>query len=415
VVARIDLNAPDRRITELAWAPSVDWLAVGAASKDGVRSTMLVSSDGSKRQTVFDDRVQRSSLQWSADGNALYFLRGLDGNRDLVSIRVDRTTGVVDGKPHAVVVAIPSGAQMSIAADARQVYYTRETRYATLWSSPLQGPAATTRAQNTELTTGAARDEFPAVSPDGRTVLFLRTEGTTSNLYVVPITGGQPQKLTFLNSVKGGAAWSADSSMVAFCATADGHHMVMTMPATGGAPRRFPATLCSTLESEVPVTWSPRREILYQRPGNRTYYELDVETSREQPLGIDETSGWFFTPRVSADGATIAAFWNNTKSGPGLWLLPSKGAAPAGPTLRGLVWPLAWSRDNNAVYAYRHSPDPAILFIARSGTAPAVMHTFPGQRVALVPSLAPDLKTLVYSAQAIHADIWVAEAGAKKQ
>lgn len=77
-------------------------------------------------------------------------------------------------------------------------------------------------AEPTRLTTGH-RDTAPVVSPDGRTVFFVRSGGDAegSSLYRVPVDGGTPEDLTSGLTVTGDIAVAPDGGRVAFCAVVD--------------------------------------------------------------------------------------------------------------------------------------------------------------------------------------------------
>lgn len=58
-------------------------------------------------------------------------------------------------------------------------------------------------------------DGWPAVSPDGRTVAFARySQDTSANVYVVPLSGGEPRQLTLDKASIFGIAWTSDADLV---------------------------------------------------------------------------------------------------------------------------------------------------------------------------------------------------------
>ena len=68
-----------------------------------------------------------------------------------------------------------------------------------------------------ELTTAALGeepvlgDEAPAVSPDGLKLVFVRqTTSGIAGLYLMPLAGGEPRRLTQFGSTFPGVAWTAD-------------------------------------------------------------------------------------------------------------------------------------------------------------------------------------------------------------
>jgi tricorn protease len=94
---------------------------------------------------------------------------------------------------------------------------------------------------------------YPALAGD--TVVFT-AEG---DLWSVPLAGGQASRLTTHLAEETNATTSADGKWLAFAAAYDGPTEVYVMPLTGGSPRRvsFEGT------RSVPVGWTPAGEVLY--------------------------------------------------------------------------------------------------------------------------------------------------------
>ena len=157
-----------------------------------------------------------------------------------------------------------------------------------------------------ELTRGTSLVERPSISPDGTSVVFNIGHEGRANLHVMPITGGAPKQLTFLDSFNLGGVWSPDGTRIAFASTQGGRPRVWTVDAAGGIPRRL---VSSDLSGEsFDLTWSPATPILFQQPGNKNYYELDPDTGRERLL-LASPVGWIFSPLHSPDGQKIAVAW----------------------------------------------------------------------------------------------------------
>jgi dipeptidyl aminopeptidase/acylaminoacyl peptidase len=98
----------------------------------------------------------------------------------------------------------------------------------------------------------------PQVSPDGKSVAYVVTEPlkaenrTNSDIWLVPLVGGEPRQLT--HSPKGDAhpRWSPNGKWIAFESNRDGQSQIWIMPVSGGEPRKL--TTLST-EASRPV-WS---------------------------------------------------------------------------------------------------------------------------------------------------------------
>jgi dipeptidyl aminopeptidase/acylaminoacyl peptidase len=69
------------------------------------------------------------------------------------------------------------------------------------------------------LTFDDSTNTAPAISPDGSSVAFMSTRTEKPQLWLLPLDGGEPRRLTDLaQGVGGGAVWSPDGSTIAFTA-----------------------------------------------------------------------------------------------------------------------------------------------------------------------------------------------------
>lgn len=118
-----------------------------------------------------------------------------------------------------------------------------------LWTCPATGGLAS------RLTAHPGQELFPRFSPDGRWIAFTGQYDGDEQVYVIPVTGGEPRQLTFYpargplkprggydNQVYG---WTPDGTKILFRSMrdADGgknEGSLYTVPLTGGLPTRLP-------------------------------------------------------------------------------------------------------------------------------------------------------------------------------
>jgi tricorn protease len=134
-----------------------------------------------------------------------------------------------------------------------------------LWRASAAGGTAT------RLTSHEGMEQYPKISPDGRTIAFTADYSGTRQVHVMSVDGGTPRQLTFYNDVgdlppRGGV----DNRVLDW--TPDGQRIVF------GAHR---------------LPWGPRMEIPYTVP---------VDGGMEEPLGVPEGSAVSMAP----DGNRIA-------------------------------------------------------------------------------------------------------------
>ncbi|HEY6496690.1 MAG TPA: serine hydrolase [Trebonia sp.] len=118
--------------------------------------------------------------------------------------------------------------QPAISPDGREVVYVlstvnaaADTNVTSLWraTAPAPGPAAH-QISARPLTRGTA-DSAPAWSPDGTRIAFLRADGGPAQLWLLPADGGEPEQVTSLPLGAGAPVWSPDGTKIAFGAPAD--------------------------------------------------------------------------------------------------------------------------------------------------------------------------------------------------
>ncbi len=99
-----------------------------------------------------------------------------------------------------------------------------------------------------------------ALSPDGAQVVYqIRTidpekDAYESHLWIVPLQGGEPRRLTFGEHKNGGAAWSPDAKWIAFVSNRrDKKAQIYRLPLEGGEAERL-----TDLDGEISgLAWSP--------------------------------------------------------------------------------------------------------------------------------------------------------------
>jgi len=112
-------------------------------------------------------------------------------------------------------------------------------------------------------------DYQPAFSPDGSRVAFERGSvgGLSKDLFVIPVSGGEPRRLTFDNSWGGSPAWTKDGADIVFSSNRGGPMTLWRVSATGGPPRPIAGVSA--------MAYAPS----LSRKGNLLAYEHDTFTT----------------------------------------------------------------------------------------------------------------------------------------
>jgi dipeptidyl aminopeptidase/acylaminoacyl peptidase len=127
--------------------------------------------------------------------------------------------------------ALPS--QPALSPDGRAVVYVLTTvdaaadkNVSSLWRAAVPAPSASRDHASTarQLTRGTA-DAAPAWSPDGTRIAFLRADAGPAQVWLLPAGGGEPEQVTSLPLGAGTPVWSPDGTKIAFSAAVDLHAM----------------------------------------------------------------------------------------------------------------------------------------------------------------------------------------------
>jgi len=117
--------------------------------------------------------------------------------------------------------------QPALSPDGRTVVYVLTTVDAgtdknatSLWRAEADVSGGTGQRPARRLTRGTA-DSAPAWSPDGATIAFLRAGGGPAQLWLLAADGGEPEQVTTLPLGAGAPVWSPDGTKIAFGAPVD--------------------------------------------------------------------------------------------------------------------------------------------------------------------------------------------------
>jgi tricorn protease len=179
---------------------------------------------------------------------------------------------------------------------------------------------------------------FPALADE--TVVFT-AEG---DLWRVPLAGGQASRLTTHAAQENHAVASPDGKSIAFAAVYDGPSEVFVMPLAGGLPRR----LSFEGGSSTPVGWTAAGEVLYvtQRQTGPTpqyvvvavdpvtlhRHDLPLADVSDAALSVDGRTVYFTRFGLAFSGDNIHAYRGGLLSR--LWRYDLDGANEARPLVR---------------------------------------------------------------------------------
>jgi eukaryotic-like serine/threonine-protein kinase len=207
------------------------------------------------------------------------------------------------------------------------------------------------------LTDAAGLEEFPAISPDGRSVAFTGDVAGKRHLFVRLIAGGAPLQITHDAADHQLPRWTPDSSSIVYFSPAAPGEMRGTLwevSALGGPPRR----ISDSLGGGADVSLADGRLAFFRLAGGR----LELVTASRDASTVNVVTQfapvtYYLSPRWSPDGKWIAY-----QRGDGLrfdlFVVPAGGGEPRQLTQTNiLVSGLAWTPDSTGIIYSSSSSD----------------------------------------------------------
>ena len=416
----LTLQGVQGAIWAIDWSPANGRLMFVSDDGQGRYSISTIGADGSDQKRLHAEDTEIPAARWAPQGDAIYYFRRVNQTVSLNKIRVGHEHS--DAVVTTLITGLETDRVFGLSSDGARLVYARSPYDSNLWVYEPGGLGNNQSAEPRQLTHGTLHIERPSVSPDGTSIVFNIGYQPLTELYTMPVSGGSPKQLTFLDAFSVGGAWSPDGKWIAFASTRGGKPRVWTVGADGGTPR---ALSSSNLSDSLDLAWSAGSRILYQETGNRNYYELDPETREERPLTSDSSVGWMFTPVYSPDGRKVAVQWNRRPT-PGIWVidinhrhetLVYKRSTDSSST------PIGWSADGRFIYVVEAKPSTArdlaaplgetmteakILMVPVEGGAVSTVASLPFEEIGSV-AMTPDGRRFVFTVYSSRSDVWVAD------
>ena len=170
-----------------------------------------------------------------------------------------------------------------------------------LFRVPLAGGAAI------RMTTHPGNEEAPKVSPDGKWVAFRATYDGPNEVYLKPMAGGVPKRLTFTGDASP-VTWTPDGKRIVFRSGFESTFRpvpkLYSVSPEGELPERLPP------ERGVLASYSPDgTKLAYNRRGNEEYYWKRYKGGQYQDIWLYDFGAKSYTPLTDYVGKNSYPMW----------------------------------------------------------------------------------------------------------
>ena len=157
----------------------------------------------------------------------------------------------------------------------------------------------------TEVPPSEMLDTNQVFSPDGTLLAFVRWHAAgVGDIHVVPVSGGQPRRLTFDNLKVDGLTWEPDGRHLVYSTNRGGPFALWRVGTDGGPPEPVPLTGRSAY---TPVMSNDGQRLVYEEWNGQTdLFSLDTHAPSAAPQQLTFTTRWDWNPTVSPDGKRLA-------------------------------------------------------------------------------------------------------------
>lgn len=213
----------------LTWMPDGKLVYISRAS--GSQDIWLMNSDGTQQQqlTAAETRAEIYPAV-SPNGRYIVFVSTRTGNSNIYRLEVSTgeqlqlTSGMGEEFP-------------TVSADGKWVIYTatNSSRF-TLWKVPIDG------GKPEQITDHLS--QWPVVSPDGKYIAcwYRQQPASPWQVAIIPFGGGQPEKMMSLPPTADTSIpvrWMPDGSGISYVDTRNGVSNIWVLPIEGGEPRKI--------------------------------------------------------------------------------------------------------------------------------------------------------------------------------
>jgi serine/threonine protein kinase/Tol biopolymer transport system component len=221
----------------------------------------------------------------------------------------------------------------------------------------------------------------PAFSPDGSRVAFIRGSfgGALGDLFVLPVSGGDPRRLTSDNS-GGTFSWTQDGQEIVFSSAMGGLRRLWRISGSGGTPRLVAGV--GEMASNPSISRKGNQLVYGHAIHSDNISRINLKDERHSlgpPVRVISGRGINWRPNFSPDGKKIS-FESDRMGYSDIWYCESDGSNCTELTsLHGTSGTARWSPDGKYIaFESLRQQFYEIYVVEVPGGQPRLVPTFPG-------------------------------------
>ena len=268
------------------------------------------------------DQRREVSPAWSPDGREIAFLR--EGAVFVVSALGGPERKITDTKG-------PFYPRVAWTPDAKWLAVQDRTTTLEPYSLFLVSVSSGTKRRITWSPPDGSGDHDPAVSPDGRSLAFVRWfSNTTSDIFVVPLKGGDARRLTADERAVVGLAWMPDSRELIFSSDRGGGRSLWRIaanPPAGAQPQPLAGAGDNAFNPVIARAGSSTRLVYQRTESDANIWRMDAAGRETHAVQLIASTRTDQSPQFSPDGGRVA-FASDRSGDLQIWVCEFDGSNP---------------------------------------------------------------------------------------
>ena len=291
--------------------------------------------------------------EWTSD-NRVIFPADVGDSRNIWQVAISPSSFAAVDTPRR----LTSGAgpeDLPSTSDGSRIAYCNVSTNIDIWSLPLDHQRGTAGGELRRLTESSSLDIQPAISGDGRRLVFASNRAGNYDIWAKDLETGAERALTISPAFESKPAITADGSKVAFNDWASGKPKLNVAQLAGTAGDGI-TTVCHD-DCFLPWDWSPdNRYLLYWSMDRKQVGVLDV-ASGNKAIVLKHAQYSVLRPTLSPDGRWVAFDVSVGRDRVQVFIAPFHGMSAPSPDTWSAITKgdttdnaPRWSPDNNSLY-----------------------------------------------------------------